>query len=236
MAALMLLVAAVVSAKAQAGPVVSLAGQAVDEYGDGKVAVTLNARGGESALSFSVNFGSLIYTGIEVVRSEMFCIENAQQPLGRVGVACSLPPGKFFVAGSYTLLNINFHVKQVGSLPVTFGDQPVAREVVLSTAVSVLATYISGVLLGPPPSIYWLDASPDFGDDAGEPVYVFVGFVANTDTATVIASGNGYSYVLGEVPPGPHVSRFIHIGRPGLNLFTVVAEDGRVIGTNAVRR
>jgi len=126
------------------------------------VTIELDSQGGENALGFSLNFNpndlALVAAALGAdanVPNAMFLTnptDPAQATNGRIGVLLTLPSGQSFAAGVKKLVNLTFNIPSSGSvttIPITFGDQPVAREVVDASAMTLQATFTSGAVLIP---------------------------------------------------------------------------------------
>src|SRR5581483_5331758 len=71
-------------------------------------------------------------------------VNDSQTASGRLGIALALPGGQHFTAGTQQLVVITFNAAANGptvSTPVSFGDQPIKREVADVNASAVMASY-----------------------------------------------------------------------------------------------
>ena len=111
--------------------------------------VELDAQGDENALGFSLIYGTNFLTFEEAIlanaASGAHLLKNTNQLAdGRLGIALALPAGQTFSAGTLAIVEISFKASKVDS-PVTtqvsFGDQPIGREVVDVNASLVSASY-----------------------------------------------------------------------------------------------
>ncbi len=114
--------------------------------------IHLVSPGGENALGFSLNFDPALLSNPQVSlgagTSGASLVVNANQALaGRLGLALSLPPGARFSAGSTELVTVRFTVSALSNNIITalsFGDVPIAREVVDASAQDLPATFAHG--------------------------------------------------------------------------------------------
>ena len=121
-------------------------GQANDAF------VELTAQGNENAVGFSINFDptQLTFTGASLGENATGAILNVnanQLAQGRIGIGLALPSGQVFPAGVRQILKLSFTVPQSSPVNVTtlsFGDQPIAREIVDTNAGALTATYVAG--------------------------------------------------------------------------------------------
>jgi ligand-binding sensor domain-containing protein len=112
--------------------------------------IELEAEGDENALGFSLNFDASLLTLKNAVLASgtgnvTLNVNASQSVNGRVGVALALPTGQTFSARNHPIVIAIFSVNPsstVDSTTITFGDQPVAREVVDANANSVPAAWI----------------------------------------------------------------------------------------------
>ncbi len=120
----------------------------------GETFVEINSLGNENAVGFSLNFDvtQLNFTSAVVGPDAPGAILNVntnQLNLGRVGIGLALSSGQTLQAGARQIVKLNFSVPQsssVNSTTVSFGDQPVAREIVDTSANALTATYSAGVI------------------------------------------------------------------------------------------
>jgi len=117
------------------------------------VNVELDSQGDENALGFSLNFDPAKLTFISAVKGSgvpnaTINVNPSSAASGRVGIAVANPAGQNLPAGTRQIAVLTFNVPDNGngSTDVTFGDSPVAREIVDVNAVSLSATYNSGTL------------------------------------------------------------------------------------------
>jgi uncharacterized repeat protein (TIGR01451 family) len=127
----------VVSASGTAGQIVT-------------VPVVLVANGNENSLGFSLNFSPTLLTNAGVTlgpaATGALLQFNTNQP-GAVGVGIALPSGTTFAPRTQEVAEISF-MSQVAAKPYTaalsFGDQPVARQLSDATAHPLAANFIGG--------------------------------------------------------------------------------------------
>ncbi|MDX2034450.1 MAG: pre-peptidase C-terminal domain-containing protein [Blastocatellia bacterium] len=121
-------------------------GQANDAF------VELNAQGNENAVGFSVNFDTtqMTFTGASLgtdAAGSILNINTNQIAQGRIGIGLALPSGQTFPAGVRQILKLSFTVPQsspVNATTLSFGDLPIAREIVDPNAGALTATYTAG--------------------------------------------------------------------------------------------
>lgn len=105
--------------------------------GEMSVPIELTARGDENAAGFSLNFNPAILGNPRAVlgggaTGASLNTNATQASQGRFGVALALPANQAFAAGTRQLVIVTFAVASgaaQGATPISFGDQPVAREV-----------------------------------------------------------------------------------------------------------
>jgi len=116
------------------------------------LSIELNSQGNENAFGFSVNFDA---TQLSFVRATLGAdaqgaalnVNNAQIAQGRIGFGIALSSGQTLGAGTRQIVNLIFNVpgsSSVNSTTISFGDQPIAREVVDATANVLPTTYTAG--------------------------------------------------------------------------------------------
>jgi hypothetical protein len=118
------------------------------------IPVELAALGNENAVAFSVGFDTnfLSFSACAPGSSAgnaMLNLNTNQAGAGRVGFMLALPAGEAFVLGTQELVQLSFQVALgVGdlSVPITFGNQPLAREVTDLDANVLPATYVNGTI------------------------------------------------------------------------------------------
>ncbi|HKQ73839.1 MAG TPA: SBBP repeat-containing protein [Blastocatellia bacterium] len=118
------------------------------------VTVELDSLGDENAIGFSLNFNPNDLAFVDAVAGPdanvsgaMFNTNTMQAANGRIGVAIALATGQTFAAGNRKIVTLTFNIPANGSamtIPIMFGDQPVAREVVNSAANVLQAAFEPG--------------------------------------------------------------------------------------------
>jgi hypothetical protein len=174
---------------------VALVAPVLSQAEAGTAQVTLQAVGDENALGFSLTFDptKLVYTGAVAGNAATGATLNVnpnQAAQGRIGVVLALPTGQTFATGVEQVVNVSFRpVTAVsGSVPVTFGDQPVLRGVADANAAALTADYINAsIVITPPPSLSIITSSAGINLSWPAPA---VGFVLqeSTDSSLTAAS------------------------------------------------
>ncbi len=116
------------------------------------VAIELVSLGNENAIGFSLNFPTAALSNPVAVLGSgaagaMLNTNLAQTASGRLGVALALSSGQTFAAGTRQLVVVTFTVAAnaaAGPAAITFGDQPIAREISDVTANTLNATFTAG--------------------------------------------------------------------------------------------
>jgi uncharacterized protein (TIGR03437 family) len=116
------------------------------------IGLEIDALGNENALGLSLNFNpaDLAFVSAALGPDATGATLNsntAQAAQGRIGLAIALGAGQTFVAGTRKLVTLTFTIPSNGSvnmIPITFGDQPVTREVVSANADVLQASYTPG--------------------------------------------------------------------------------------------
>jgi hypothetical protein len=111
--------------------------------------IQLDARGGENAIGFSLHFDprQARFAGATLSRElghTAFFVNARQAASGRIGVVLSLPAGARLPGGAQSLMTIHFSAaagRSIVNPQVSFGDEPVAREVADVSANSLMAAY-----------------------------------------------------------------------------------------------
>jgi hypothetical protein len=123
------------------------------------VPVTLEASGKENALGFSLTFDATKLRFAAAVpgagaSGATLTVNANQADAGRIGIVLALPPGSTLPAGTLEVVKVSLAALATApaSVTVSFGDQPVTREVSDSGAQALSTTYTSGtVSVTPPP-------------------------------------------------------------------------------------
>ncbi len=121
----------------------------------GTVTIELEAQGNENALGFSLNFDQtqLSYLSASVgsgATGATLNINTSQVSSGRVGIALALPAGQTLAAGARQIVVVSLAVSGSGNAAPTtlsFGDQPIPREIVDVTANALPAVYTPATVL-----------------------------------------------------------------------------------------
>src|SRR5262245_4769984 len=120
----------------------AIAGQVIN------VSVEMDSQGNESSVSFSLNYDTAIFTDavVSLGTGAAGATLTSQAGSGQLGVSLVYAPGTTFTMGTQQLVSIAFSVAATapaGMTPVTFGDQPILREVIDGTATPI-TTYLDG--------------------------------------------------------------------------------------------
>ncbi|MFN0110614.1 MAG: SBBP repeat-containing protein [Blastocatellia bacterium] len=117
--------------------------------------VEIDSQGNENGFGFSVSFDT---TNLNYVSSALgsdasgatLNVNTTQAAAGRLGFALALPTGQPLAAGnSRRLIALTFSVPANGttnSIPITFGDQPIVREVVNANADTLTVIWNAGAV------------------------------------------------------------------------------------------
>jgi uncharacterized protein (TIGR03437 family) len=118
------------------------------------VSIELDSLGDENAIGFSLNFNPNDLTFVDAVAGPdanvtgaMFNTNTMAAANGRIGVAIALATGQTFGAGNRKLVTLTFNIPANGTvmtIPITFGNQPIAGEVVNANATVLQATWMAG--------------------------------------------------------------------------------------------
>ncbi|MGH9833231.1 MAG: YCF48-related protein, partial [Blastocatellia bacterium] len=114
-------------------------------------AITLDARGDENALSFSLLFNPSQWRLVSAVagrdaRGAALSVNAAESSPGRIGLAMALPAGRSYVAGARELVILQFDaVSDASESPfaIGFGDRPAPREIVALDARVLKANFVN---------------------------------------------------------------------------------------------
>lgn len=118
------------------------------------IVVEMEAVGNENAVGFSLNFDAsqLRYLSASTFGGSTGAainINTAMVGVGKVGIALALPGGQKLVLGKQPIAIITFTVlasENVSNTFLNFGDQPIAREVVDTSANAVAANFSGATL------------------------------------------------------------------------------------------
>ncbi len=157
--------------------------------------VELDAQGNENGFGFSLNFdtANLTYVSSSLgsdVSSATLNVNTAQVANGKLGFALILPTGQTLPAGTgKKLISLTFSVPANGttnSTPITFGDQPISREVVNSNADTLSVAWNAGTITVARSVASVSAASFASGDLSAE--QIVAAFGTNLATGTQIAT------------------------------------------------
>ncbi|HEX4899263.1 MAG TPA: hypothetical protein VFV61_01950, partial [Pyrinomonadaceae bacterium] len=120
--------------------------------GSASVTIQLTAQGDENALGFTLFYDTAILSNPTVSlgadsADASLNINTSEVGAGHYGVALSLPAGMTFSAGARQVVIVNFDVAAVPSgtqTQITFGDQPITREVANITAEVLPTAFVPG--------------------------------------------------------------------------------------------
>jgi hypothetical protein len=120
----------------------------------GAVTIALDAQGDENALSFSLNFDPAQLQFVSAATGSgatgaLFNANSSQAASGRVGLALALPAGQVIAPGLRSIIVVTFDAPSSGadaSTRISFGDQPLPREISDARANLLPADYITGVV------------------------------------------------------------------------------------------
>jgi hypothetical protein len=136
---------------------VRVVGAAVGPDGTVAVPIALIANGNEHAIGFSFNFSPslLAYSGVALgnaASGATLVLNTNLVGLGRLGVALSLPTSSTFPAGTQEVIVVSLTAATLNtttSTPISFGDQPTARELSDPEAVALAANFFATTILIP---------------------------------------------------------------------------------------
>jgi len=170
-------------------PMIRIADVSGHAGGTVTVPITLTAAGRENAIGFTVNYTALrmLPIGVSSVGLTNLSLVVNTNSLGRIGVLISAPFGETFPAGTSQVLQMLFTSPASSSTTFTalsFGDDPVSRQVSDPLGNAIQAVFIGGTvtLL---PSEYEADVAPRPNGDGTTSVtdWVTVGrFAARLDS------------------------------------------------------
>jgi hypothetical protein len=122
------------------------------------VPVEFNAEGTENSLAFSLSYDAAALSQPRVTLAEELLrqapgatleISGKDATAGRLGVVITLPDGQPFAAGARKLLSLEFTVSSemnAVTLPLVFGDEPVARRVADTHAQARATRFVNGLI------------------------------------------------------------------------------------------
>ncbi|MCL5096565.1 MAG: hypothetical protein M1608_03330 [Candidatus Omnitrophica bacterium] len=170
------------------------------------VDLELESQGDENALSFSLNFDPAVLRFDNVVEgsgevSLLLNVITNQIGSGRVGLAVALRSGLVFAPGTQELAKIGFEALATTSsqtTSVTFGDQPMGRQVIDTSGQPLSTSYLSGTvtLIGPPRYRLTLAAVPaGLGFVEADPLPGADGkYAAGTAVNLTAVAASGYQF------------------------------------------
>ena len=193
---------------------------------DNTLSIELAAQGNENAIGFSLAYDA---TQLSFVRASLGAdaagailnVNQAQLNLGRVGIGIALPSGQSFASGARQILTVTFSVPQsssVNTTTISFGDQPIAREVVDATANVLQTNYLPDVVTLNPQ----ISGTPSLSSVS--PNTVLVG------APSFVLTLNGNNFIGGAVAKvavngGPAVERVTEFVNPTQLRVTIPAQD-----------
>jgi hypothetical protein len=118
------------------------------------VSIELASQGDENALGVSLNFDTAVLTyGSAALGADatggVLLVNESQSATGRLGIGVALNPGETFSTGTCEVAVVEFVLAAdttSASTEITFGDEPIARQVVDANAHALSATYSSGLV------------------------------------------------------------------------------------------
>ncbi len=168
--------------------------------------IQLVSLGNENAVGFSLSFSQTILTNAQVSTSGLptgaqVNINTAQASQGRIGIAIALPAGQKFAAGIVQLASVTFVMAANagnGATAITFGDQPVTREVSNELAQPQAVTFTPAAILVNPLTS---KSAAGFGfvPDVASPDSIVAGFGLNLSNTTEQAATLPLPTTLGNV-------------------------------------
>ena len=157
------------------------------------VTIEYDAQGDENAFGFSLNFNPAQLSFVNAATGAdaghaVINVNNLQTVQGRVGIALALAAGQTVAAGTKKLVTVTFTVaanSPVNSIPITFGDQPVVREVVSANAEVLAVAWTPGAVNIDSP-VANVSAASFLGNElASESIVAAFGDVLATDKVIV---------------------------------------------------
>ena len=160
------------------------------------VPVSFAANGNENALAFSVNFDSnrLAFVGAilgNVAPGAILQPNTSQTNLGRIGISVIMPFGTTFTPGTQTVAQLVFNAALFTNTTVisqlTFGDQPLARQLLDTQPALLAVSFSNGTLTISPATAFEGDAFPRPGGDRTNSLidWLYVGrYAARLDAPT----------------------------------------------------
>lgn len=126
---------------------------------ENNISIELDAQGNENALGLSLTFDPTQLTFVRAALGSdapgaLFNLNTAQTAQGRLGLGLALQSGQTFAAGTRQIITLTFLApanSSVNSTTLSFGNEPIAREVVDAAANALPTTYLPGVITVDPP-------------------------------------------------------------------------------------
>ena len=180
------------AAQARAARIVNVTTQRGQQF---TTFIELDAQGNENGFGFSISFDTANLTFVNSalgsdVPSATLNVNTTQVASGRLGVAMILPTGQTLAAGTgKRLLSLTFSTPANGttnSTSITFGDQPIAREVVNANADVLSVAWNAGTVTVARSVASVSAASFASGDLSAE--QIVAAFGTNLATATQVAT------------------------------------------------
>jgi uncharacterized protein (TIGR03437 family) len=134
------------------------ANASIERNSAGTVYIEVDARGDENTFGTSINFDprELVIIGAALAPgaptgSSIF-VNSSQSATGHLGIVVSMPIGQSVAAGHVRLVALTFHAREEGSsssTSISFGDLPLARQVVKADATAIpfsSLAFVSGLV------------------------------------------------------------------------------------------
>ncbi|HQR32913.1 MAG TPA: cohesin domain-containing protein, partial [Blastocatellia bacterium] len=119
----------------------------------GTLSIEMDSLGNENAVGFSLNFDPTVLTYVSAATGSaasnaFLIINNSQVASGKLGLAVAQPAGEKFATGTRQVATVRFTVaaNAAASTAISFGDQPVKRQIADVNALTLTATYADGSL------------------------------------------------------------------------------------------
>lgn len=198
------------------------------------VIVELNSLGNENALGFSANFDPSQLTFVRATigpdaQGAAINVNVSQLDMGRIGIGLALSSGQSFPAGTRKVVLLTFNVppaSSVNTTTVSFGDLPIAREVVDATANILPTTYAAGEITLLP----LINQAPSLTSVLPGTVIVGGGNFVATLTGTNFVNGAVARVTLN----GTTAERFTEFVSPTQLRMTILAQDITETGSVSV--
>lgn len=120
----------------------------------GEIAIEIEAEGDENAIGLSVEFDPTALSFVSAtagssLENPLLNVNSNQAANGRVGLAMALPAGKALKAGKQILVQVKFTgltANNAASTALSFGDQPIRRQLADANANSISGSYENGTI------------------------------------------------------------------------------------------